>query len=60
VRISLRGGMSEDEIAAIKAGPNAPIWSPADAALLAACDDLHANQFVSDKTWAQLKAHFTD
>ncbi|QGZ96354.1 carboxymuconolactone decarboxylase family protein [Terricaulis silvestris] len=60
VRISLRGGMSEDEIAAIKAGANAPLWQPADAALLAACDELHANQFVSTETWAKLKAHFTD
>ena len=27
---------------------------------LQACDDLHARQFVSDATWAQLKAHFSD
>jgi alkylhydroperoxidase family enzyme len=60
VRISLRGGMSEEEIAALKTGADAPIWSPADAALIAACDDLHARQFVSDTSWARLKAHFTD
>jgi alkylhydroperoxidase family enzyme len=54
-----RAGMSEDEIAAIKAGPDAPHWSTADAALIRACDDLHARQCVSDATWAQLKAHFT-
>lgn len=55
-----RGGMSEAEIAAIKVGSQAPHWSAADAALLRACDELHARQFVSDATWAQLKAHFTD
>jgi 4-carboxymuconolactone decarboxylase len=60
VRISLRGGMSEDEIIAIKTGADAPIWSPADAALIAACDELHANQFVSAETWAKLNTHFTD
>jgi 4-carboxymuconolactone decarboxylase len=60
VRISLRGGMSADEIAALKTGADAPIWPPADAALIAACDELHANQFVSNATWAKLKAHFTD
>jgi hypothetical protein len=60
VRISLRGGMSEDEIAAIKTGATAPIWQPADAALIAACDDLHERQFVRNETWAKLKAHFTD
>ena len=55
-----RAGMSEDEIAAIKAGADAPNWSPADAALLRMCDELHARQFVSDATWAALKAHFSD
>jgi alkylhydroperoxidase family enzyme len=60
VRISLRGGMSEDEIAAIKTGADAPNWSAADAALIRVCDDLHAGQFVSNETWAELKAHFTD
>ena len=60
VRISLRGGMSEDEIAALKTGANAPIWSPADAALIAACDDLHARQFISEPVWSALKAHFSE
>jgi alkylhydroperoxidase family enzyme len=55
-----RGGMSEDEIAAIKAGADAPNWPPADAALLRMCDELHARQFVSDATWAALKGHFSD
>lgn len=60
VRISLRGGMKEEEIAALKTGAEAAIWSPADAALIRACDDLHAKQFVSNETWTQLKAHFTE
>ncbi len=60
MRISLRGGMTETEIDNIKAGPDAPGWSPADAALLRTCDDLHARQFVSNETWAELKAHFTE
>jgi alkylhydroperoxidase family enzyme len=60
VRISLRGGMTQTEIDNIKAGPDAPGWSAADAALLRACDDLHARQFVSNETWGQLKAHFTE
>ena len=60
VRISLRGGMTQTEIDNIKAGPDAPGWSAADAALLRACDDLHARQFVSNETWAALKSNFTD
>jgi alkylhydroperoxidase family enzyme len=58
--IGLRAGLTEAEIASIKTGAEAPMWWPADAALLRACDDLHARQFVSDATWAALKAHFSD
>lgn len=60
VRISLRGGMKPEEIDALKTGADAAIWSPADAALIRACDELHARQFVSNETWAQLKAHFNE
>ena len=55
-----RGGMSEDEIAAIKTGAEASHWSPADAALVRACDELHERQFVSDATWAALNGHFSE
>ncbi|HYD88753.1 MAG TPA: carboxymuconolactone decarboxylase family protein [Vitreimonas sp.] len=55
-----RRGMSEAEIDAIKTGADAPVWSPADAALLRACDDLHARQFVAADNWAALKAHFNE
>lgn len=60
VALSLRGGMSQAEIDAIKTGAEASLWSPADAALIRACDDLHARQFVSNEAWAQLKAHFSE
>jgi alkylhydroperoxidase family enzyme len=58
--LARRHGMSEDEIAAIKAGAGAAIWGPADAALIRACDELHAHQFVSDAAWSALKAHFSE
>lgn len=60
VRISLRGGTTQTEIDALKTGADAPNWSAADAALISACDDLHARQFVSNETWGELKAHFTE
>ena len=59
VRISLRGGMSQTEVDNIKAGADAD-WSPADAALIRACDDLSARQFISDANWAALRAHFSE
>src|SRR3954466_2497421 len=52
-RIGLREGLTEDEIARIKQGADAG-WSPADAALIRASDELHAEQFIGDATWAEL------
>jgi alkylhydroperoxidase family enzyme len=60
VAIGLRDGLTHDEIARIKAGAGAPGWSAADAALIRATDELHADQFITDATWAALKAHFDD
>ena len=34
--------------------------SSADQALLAASDELHHDQFITDATWSALKAHFSD
>jgi alkylhydroperoxidase family enzyme len=58
-RIGLREGLTAEEIERIKQGAGAG-WSPADAALIQAADELHADQFVTDATWAALKAHFSD
>jgi 4-carboxymuconolactone decarboxylase len=52
--IGQRAGISEVEIAAIKVGPDAPGWSPLEAAILQACDELVGNHHVSDSTWAAL------
>jgi alkylhydroperoxidase family enzyme len=57
VEIGKRAGLSDDEIARLKTGLG---FGPADAALICACDELHQRQFVSDQTWAALKAHFTE
>ena len=58
-RIGLQSGLTEDEISRIKAGAGAG-WSAADAALIRATDELHADQFISEATWAALGRHFTD
>lgn len=58
--IGKRAGLRDAEIAALKTGADAPTWSISDAALIRACDELHARQFVSDATWSQLKTHFSD
>lgn len=58
VPIGQRAGLTDAEIAAIKVGADAPNWSAADAALIRASDDLHANQFISEPVWQALSAHF--
>ena len=54
VRIGLDCGLTEAEIVRIKAGPDAPEWGDTDRALLTATDELTADAFISDATWAAL------
>lgn len=60
VVIGKRAGVTDAEITAIKTGATAPNWSAADAALIAATDDLSHNHFISDATWVALGEHFSD
>ena len=57
-RIGLDSGLSADEIERIKRGADAS-WSAADAVLIRAADELHADQFITDATWAELGEHYT-
>ena len=57
-RIGLNAGLTEGEIERIKQGPDAAGWSAADAALLRAVDELHADQFIPDAAWNELCKHF--
>jgi 4-carboxymuconolactone decarboxylase len=59
VRIGKGVGLTDEECERIKKGADAG-WSPADAALIRASDELHEDQFITDATWAALKVHFTD
>ncbi len=54
VLIGRQAGLTGEEIAAIKLGAAAPGWRALDAAILAACDELVRDHFVSDATWAAL------
>lgn len=55
-----QAGLSREEVAAVKAGADAGAWSPADQALIRACDELHADQFITGATWAALGEHFDE
>jgi len=56
--IGLREGLTVAEIEAIKQGAGAPNWTPAEAALIHAADELVKDHFVTDATWAALNSHF--
>jgi 4-carboxymuconolactone decarboxylase len=53
-------GLTDDEIARVVDGSDAPAWSAHDAALLRAADELHAVHDVSDATWDVLRATYDD
>jgi 4-carboxymuconolactone decarboxylase len=58
VVISRREGISDEEIARIAEGPDAPGWSTHDAAILRATDELHDTSTISDATWATLTERY--
>ena len=58
VRIGRSAGLSDEEIERIGVGPDAPGWSSADATLLRAVDELHADAFISDATWQELAQRY--
>lgn len=57
-RMGAREGVTAEELEALKTGPDHPIWSDADRALIRMADELHEDQFLSDATWAELTRHF--
>jgi alkylhydroperoxidase family enzyme len=53
-------GVDRDEIARIVQGPEAPGWSPLERAMLAAVDELLADAWVADPTWAVLASELDE
>jgi alkylhydroperoxidase family enzyme len=58
VEIGGRAGLSEAEIARIAKGADAPGWTPFEAALLRAVDELHGQSRLSEPTWAALSERY--
>ena len=53
-------GVSDDDIERIKAGPEAEGWTPTEAAILRAADELHGDACITDGTWAELAGVFDE
>lgn len=52
--IAREEGLTDDEVRNVSVGPDASGWSPIDAALLRATDELYRDDTISDATWATL------
>lgn len=60
VAIARAAGITDDEIARVATGPEAAGWSPDDASLLRAADELHEASRIGDATWAALAARYDE
>jgi len=59
-RIARRIGFTDDELHRITAGSTADGWTPAEALLLLAVEELCADYTLTDATWAELIATFDE
>ena len=60
VRLAPRVAITPEEIAAIAEGPGADGWTPLEADLLAATDQLIDGYRVDDDTWKRLAEHLDE
>ncbi len=58
VRLAQQLGVTNAEIEAIAVGADARSWSPVEADLLRAVDELFDDSRIGDATWARLSDHF--
>jgi alkylhydroperoxidase family enzyme len=59
-RIARDLGLDDNEISRVVEGAGATGWSPLEAALLVASDELHRESSISDATWAVLAADLNE
>ena len=58
--LALDGGMTEQDLARIIAGPDADGWDPVERTLCVLADELHHSGEVTDATWAALAAAYDE
>ncbi len=58
VAIARSIGITDDEVARVAEGPGAEGWTEADALVLRAADELHADQALTDATYMALASRF--
>lgn len=60
VRAARRVGMDDADIRRVAVGTNADDWDPLGQLLIRAVDELHADDGLSDETWALLTEHYSN
>jgi 4-carboxymuconolactone decarboxylase len=58
--LARKAGVTDEEIARVKKGPDAEGWTELEAAMLRAADELHADACITDDTWALLATHLNE
>jgi AhpD family alkylhydroperoxidase len=59
-RLGKRAGLSAGEIQRVRAGAGAGGWTPRQALLLRAADELHETRTMSDELWGELRPLLND
>jgi AhpD family alkylhydroperoxidase len=60
VRLGRAAGLTDAEIERVRLGAQAPGWSPRQALLLRAVDELHAHDRIGDALWAELAREYDE
>ena len=60
VAMGKEAGVTDIEIRRVSQGASAAGWTPFEAALLKAVDELHADSFISDPTWQALSQRYNE
>ena len=60
VRYALNAGLTEDDLASVTAGPDDDRWSPVEAEVVRATDELLDHQRIGEATWARLAEHLDE
>lgn len=58
-RMSKEAGVTDADVRRVTEGPDAEGWTPFEATLLRATDELCSDAFISDATWTNLSEHYT-
>jgi alkylhydroperoxidase family enzyme len=59
-RLGRRAGLSAEEVDRVATGPETAEWGGRDRLLLRVTDELHAQQDLSDATWAELRTELDE